>query len=68
MRGAAFGHTLSGVRVQRVQKVQKGTEGFRRVQKGSEGFRRVQRVVVAADAAILKKGRGWRRGLCRRVA
>ena len=58
MRGTAFGHTLSGVRVQRVQKVQKG----------SEGFRRVQRVVVAADAAILKKGRGWRRGLCRRVA
>ena len=56
MRGA-FGHTF-GVRVQRVQKVQKG----------SEGFRRVQRVVVAADAAILKKGRGWRRGLCRRVA
>ena len=36
MRGAAFGHTLSGVRVQKVQ--------------------RVQRVVVAADAAILKKG------------
>ena len=49
------GHTF-GVRVQapfgaRVQKVQK-----------------VQRVVVAADAAsFIKKGRGWRRGLCRRV-
>ena len=40
-----------GVRVHRVQKVQ-----------------RVQRVVVAANAAsFIKKGRGWRRGLCRRV-
>ncbi len=49
-----MGHALSGVRVHRVQKVQ-------RVQ-------RVQRVVVAADAAsFIKKGRGWRRGLCRRV-
>ena len=48
-----MGHAC-GVRVQRVQKVQ-------RVQ-------RVQRVVVAADAAsFIKKGRGWRRGLCRRV-
>ena len=28
---------------------------------------KVQRVVVAADAADYKKGRGWRRGLCRRV-
>ena len=38
-------------RVQRVQKVQ-----------------RVQRVAVAADAADYKKrGRGWRRGLCKRV-
>ncbi len=49
------GHTC-GVRVQapfgaRVQKVQK-----------------VQRVVVAADtASFIKKGRGWRRRLCRRV-
>ena len=49
------GHTF-GVRVQapfgaRVQKVQK-----------------VQRVVVAADtASFIKKGRGWRRRLCRRV-
>ncbi len=51
--GFAIGHTLSGVRVQRVQKVQ-------RVQ-------RVQRVVVAASPQVLKKGRGWRRRLCRRV-
>ena len=49
------GHTF-GVRVQapfgaRVQKVQK-----------------VQRVVVAADtASFIKKGRGWRRRLYRRV-
>ena len=28
---------------------------------------RVQRVVVAASPQFLKKGRGWRRGLCRRV-
>ena len=34
-----------------------------RVQK----VQKVQRVVVAADAADYKKGRGWRRGLCRRV-
>ena len=28
---------------------------------------RVQRVVVAASPQVLKKGRGWRRGLCKRV-
>ena len=41
----------SAARVQRVHRVQK-----------------VQRVVVAADAAdYKKKGRGWRRRLCRRI-
>ena len=41
MSADAIGHTLSGVRV--------------------------QRVVVAASPQIIKRGRGWRRGLCKRV-
>ena len=53
MSADAFGHTLSGVRVQRVLRVLK--------------VLRVQRVVVAASPQIIKRGRGWHRRLCRRV-
>ena len=42
----------------RVQRVQRVRPAFGRL---------VQRVVVAADAADYKKGRGLRRRLCRRV-
>ena len=52
--GRGLGHTF-GVRVQGVR------PAFGRL------VQRVQRVVVAADAADYKKGRGWRRGLCRKV-